>query len=298
MPRPLLLSIVGLCFSSWMNAATIDARVSGFDDAELSVLSHVTQFWEDTIADPITVKVSFAMRDLAGDLLGSSFGFVQNARELPKEATVEIDSREGAVFGWFVDPTPESAEEFVAGSAPWHYRGKRANAATQQYDLLTVLHHELAHVLGFTTAYGRFGSRVELADDGFLRNYIGDSVTATLAPDYEGTHLSDAFHAYDLMTAFQGRGERMLPSDLDLALLADAYGYTLNIQGDQSVPEPVFTFAVAIALLFFSVIKRWNPVTFRAVKNRCVDPIHQNQIPSDKRRSRQKACNCDSISAP
>ena len=52
---------------------------------------------------------------------------------------------------------------------------------------------------------------------------------AVIAPDYDGTHLSDAVYPFDLMTAFQSRGQRLLPSDLDFAILSDAFGYTLNV---------------------------------------------------------------------
>jgi hypothetical protein len=188
------------------------------------------------------------MSDLAGDVLGASSGLVANSDGLPAEATVQIDNRAGAIFGWFVDATPETNEEFLPGSSPSHLQGDPSKPPGQNYDLLTVFHHELAHVFGFSIDYDRFRSHISLGDDGFLRTYVGDGVAAVIAPEYDGTHLSDFVYPFDLMSPFQSRGQRLLPSDLDLAILADAFGYTLNVDSPEPVPEPGLCFGVAVCL--------------------------------------------------
>ncbi len=72
------------------------------------------------------VEISFVVTDLPNNLLGLAAGHV-----------VWID-RDAAGFGWFVDRTPDTDEEFG-----------QSGAATGRMDLLTVLAHELGHVLGF-----------------------------------------------------------------------------------------------------------------------------------------------------
>ena len=107
------------------------------------------------------------------------------------ERSVQIDDRKGSVIGWFVDPTPDLNEEFLPGFTPYHLRGRLGTPAGENYDLLTVLNHELAHVFGFTTSYSRFQSHVSDADFG-LREYHGNGVSAVLTTASDGTHLNDA----------------------------------------------------------------------------------------------------------
>ena len=70
--------------------------------------------------------IEFIVTDLPNNLLGLAAGHV-----------VWID-RDAAGFGWFVDSTPDTDEEFEPGGA-----------ASGRMDLLTVLAHELRHLLGF-----------------------------------------------------------------------------------------------------------------------------------------------------
>ena len=70
--------------------------------------------------------IEFVVTDLPNNLLGLAAGHV-----------IWID-QDAAGFGWFVDPTPDTDEEFGP-----------SEAAAGRMDLLTVLAHELGHVLGF-----------------------------------------------------------------------------------------------------------------------------------------------------
>lgn len=267
MKKSFVLFVTG--FSLWVSAqaAVIDARVSGFNEAERRVLGAAIDYWQRSIVDPLTVEVSFTKLDLAGDLLGTTSDLIQNSDGLPAEATVAIDSRAGAKLGWFVDATPGYNEEFHTVSSPSHLQGDPSKPSGRNYDLLTVFHHELAHVFGFSIDYDRFRSHIALGDDGFLRTYVGDSVAAVIAPEYDGTHLSDAVYPFDLMSPFQSWGQRLLPSELDLAILSDAFGYTLNLDGAEPIPEPGFCVAVAMCLLGI-VLKAGPRPTVRVVRLR------------------------------
>jgi hypothetical protein len=82
---------------------------------------------------PVTVQIA----DLPGTLVGLTTGTV-----------ITLD-RDAAGWGWFTDTSSASANLFVSGVA------KAGTAAAGRIDLLTVLVHELGHVLGFEhTAHG------------------------------------------------------------------------------------------------------------------------------------------------
>jgi hypothetical protein len=61
-------------------------------------------------------------------------------------AVVTLDD-DGAGHGWFIDPTPDLDDEFVR-IGPTELVAGFGSAAVGRYDLLTVIEHELGHVLG------------------------------------------------------------------------------------------------------------------------------------------------------
>ncbi|MBP8191164.1 MAG: cadherin-like domain-containing protein [Aquabacterium sp.] len=67
------------------------------------------------------------------------------AMTLGNEITLSAD---GAGWGWFVDATPTAQEEYGAGDAANEFQALAGSAAAGKMDLLTVLVHELGHVLG------------------------------------------------------------------------------------------------------------------------------------------------------
>jgi len=98
------------------------------------VMGAAVQRWSDLLASetPILLEaVNVRITDLAGDLLGLTVG-----------DTIYIDS-DAAGHGWFVDATPQDDTEFRDGTA---LSGSEADG---HMDLLSVLMHEYAHVLGF-----------------------------------------------------------------------------------------------------------------------------------------------------
>ncbi|WP_165887082.1 hypothetical protein [Simplicispira metamorpha] len=79
-------------------------------------------------------SVSFGVADLKGSILG-----------LSTTGLVLIDSN-AAGWGWFVDETPMADEEF-----PW--TAEMAGNMGARMDLLTVLMHELGHIIGLADHY-------------------------------------------------------------------------------------------------------------------------------------------------
>jgi hypothetical protein len=81
-------------------------------------------------------QVQFVIGDLPGAYLGEA------------EANRICIDRDAAGHGWFVDPTPAMNEEFVALPSELQQTAIDPRAV-DRIDLLTVVEHELGHILGF-----------------------------------------------------------------------------------------------------------------------------------------------------
>ena len=61
--------------------------------------------------------------------------------------TITLDT-DAAGYGWFIDSTPLRNEEFAANAtSPWQFTALEGSAAAGKIDLMTVLMHELGHVM-------------------------------------------------------------------------------------------------------------------------------------------------------
>jgi hypothetical protein len=95
-----------------------------------SMAEHVKSLWSTAGFDISTLSnLQFVIADLPGGTLGRALGSV-----------VTID-RDAAGHGWFIDPTPYDSVEFDHGVAV-------VTQANHHIDLLSVLSHEVGHVLG------------------------------------------------------------------------------------------------------------------------------------------------------
>ena len=74
--------------------------------------------------------------DLPGSMLG---------RALTNAIQIDVDA---AGFGWFVDATPNDNSEFIYDVAANQFVAAFGSPASQRADLLTVVLHELGHLLG------------------------------------------------------------------------------------------------------------------------------------------------------
>ena len=94
------------------------------------IVEEAIQRWDAAGYDTAALEdVDVAVGSLGGDQLATRSG---------NHITVDTDA---AGYGWFVDRTPGRDNEYVSGTA---IRG----VASRRMDLLTVVSHELGHVLG------------------------------------------------------------------------------------------------------------------------------------------------------
>ena len=84
--------------------------------------------------------ITFHLEDLPGTIVGQAQG-----------NRIAIDPIAGG-YGWFVDPTPFEDEEFTAVGE--RLLGDRTSPAFDRLDLLTVVSHEIGHVLGLDDLNG------------------------------------------------------------------------------------------------------------------------------------------------
>jgi hypothetical protein len=109
-------------------------------DLQWIVDAAVPRLAEATSRDDVShllQSVTFQIADLPGTLLGQALG-----------RTILID-RDAAGFGWFVDRTPWADEEYSGFSTTGGLLAVAGGPADQRMDLLTVVMHELGHMLGY-----------------------------------------------------------------------------------------------------------------------------------------------------
>ncbi|MDR2189527.1 MAG: hypothetical protein LBE62_16015 [Azonexus sp.] len=168
-------------------------------------LSQARQYWLNQGASPSRLsQASFAIADLPTGWAARTEG-----------TQITLDAS-GAGWGWFVDPSPENNTEFVSASTDpgeqallMDYTALPGSEADGRLDLLTVLIHELGHVLGIPMPQAAAG------EDGM--NHV--------------------------MSQYLEPGQRRLPDAVDIAALQilgwDAYTGNLAPIGGGPVGTPV-----------------------------------------------------------
>ncbi|HET6882755.1 MAG TPA: hypothetical protein VFI31_21485, partial [Pirellulales bacterium] len=100
------------------------------------------------IAPATVVSDLLGLRIVITDLPDSGLGEASAASR-----QIWLDTN-AAGYGWFVDRTPWSDEEFAAIIAPSERQAVGGSPAFGEVDLLTVLMHEMGHLFGLPEAAG------------------------------------------------------------------------------------------------------------------------------------------------
>ncbi len=102
------------------------------DEAILRLSQSVSPAAANSLAD-----FNIEIVDLPGSMLGRALANV-----------IQIDT-DAAGFGWFVDATPFDDVEFKYDAATYQFVAPAGSPASERVDLLTVVLHEMGHVLDF-----------------------------------------------------------------------------------------------------------------------------------------------------
>ena len=83
--------------------------------------------------------VTFEIVDLPGNVVGL-------ASEDERRVQIDVDA---AGYGWFVDTSPLDDHEFTGAESTYERTALPEDPAARRVDLLTVVMHELGHLLGY-----------------------------------------------------------------------------------------------------------------------------------------------------
>ena len=176
---------------------------------------------------------------------------------------------------FFVDPSPGLDEEYKPDPFTHSYMGAFLPQAIGSYDLLSTAIHEISHALGFTITYNMYLFNVMLAPTRPVYAFAGPPQIGHPLNDYnampigifanggaylitagaefeqftgpagETSHLDDAlgpatnagYFPLDTMNQNLSLSERRHIADVDIDILADAFGYTLDDLDGDGIPN-------------------------------------------------------------
>ena len=252
---------------------------------EMGVINHAKGIWESAIIDNggQQVNVDLFRSSLAQGLLGFASNYTTTTNPgggaplagTPTGGRIDIDDRlDMGEQPFFVDTTPGDNSEFSPGNTPFHFTpqtgGTIQSAPSNEFDLLSVMFHELGHVLGFSSSFQDFAANlttvpadnnrdvyvfnrgvspigpagiyspgpppqfvngaVYMKDDQDLNDAPGSGAPSHIDESGGPGAMLAGYFPFDLMNPTLALGERRLISNVDLDILADAHGY--------QIPEP------------------------------------------------------------
>jgi hypothetical protein len=125
------------------------------DDGQLALIDEAILWLSDSISPAAANNLAdfnIEVVDLPGSMLGRALNNV-----------IQIDT-DAAGFGWFVDATPHDDVEFMYDAATHQFVAAAGSPASERVDLLTVVLHELGHVLDLenTDSHGLMDAELPL----------------------------------------------------------------------------------------------------------------------------------------
>ncbi|PQO26022.1 hypothetical protein C5Y96_21465 [Blastopirellula marina] len=216
------------------------AELNGPDSLQ-EVFDKAVSDWQEALGweDPIDVKL--VVKDFGDAQLGEAELLALDENGLPQFGILTLDD-DGAGLGWSSDLEGGPAEG--------------------QYDLYTVILHELGHLYGFMSHYAGFADNVVTDHEG-NKLFIGSDFVAVL-DDY-AQHLDATEHMGDVMNAALDPGQRKLISALDVQILQTAYDSALaghSVLGGTAALHATVTTQAIVEETIAPVVETQSPVGF------------------------------------
>jgi len=175
-----------------------DVELNGPNSVQ-EVFDKAVSDWQEALGWEEPIDVKLVVTDFGDAQLGEAELLGLDENGLPQFGILTLDD-DGAGLGWSADLEGGPSEG--------------------QYDLYTVILHELGHLYGFMSHYSGFADNVVTDHEG-NKIFIGADFVATL-DDY-AHHLDSTEHMGDVMNATLDPGQRKLISALDVQILQTAY---------------------------------------------------------------------------
>ncbi|WP_200799941.1 T9SS type A sorting domain-containing protein [Hymenobacter daecheongensis] len=165
-------------------AANIEVTYTGFTPQARAAFQHAVEIWESVLVSPITIRVQATWTPLGAGVLGSAgaTAYYNDMSGATRSGVLYPVALAEKIAGQELNPTtaPDINARF-SSSFNWYY-GLDGNVPAGQYDLVSVVLHELGHGLGFlaATSYsggaGTYGTPPSVYST-YMENLSGQALT-------------------------------------------------------------------------------------------------------------------------
>ncbi|MDX1629247.1 MAG: hypothetical protein R3345_11145, partial [Fulvivirga sp.] len=137
-------------------SANIEVTYNGFSEEAMQAFQFAVDIWAGLIDSPVTIRIDATWQSLEDGVLGSAiwgtaFRNFEGAKEdstwYPVALAEKMAGRE------LNDPAEPDIIANFNSNANW-YLGTNANPGSNQFDLVSVVLHEIGHGLGFVDSFG------------------------------------------------------------------------------------------------------------------------------------------------
>tara|TARA_R110002111_G_scaffold247140_3_gene310093 strand:- start:24598 stop:29190 length:4593 start_codon:yes stop_codon:yes gene_type:complete len=150
--------------------------------------------------EPVLESAKDQLAEVHGDSVYEQLANVKiQIVELPQNQLAKADTNSNTIYldanaagwGWFVDQTPRLNEEFSSTTVPGIFAAELFRGADGQIDLLTVLIHELNHLLGYEHDPANAFMEPDLNPG---ERKLPSLEKSTETDDFFGSYLDSEFH--------------------------------------------------------------------------------------------------------
>lgn len=140
--------------SSARGGATFEVTYNNFPMQAEAAFQAAVEIWEQHIMSPSPIRINANWIPLSSSILGSAGPFlIRNFDAAPIPNTWYAAPLADALAGEDLDPTTPDIEATFNSEFPNWYFGADGNPAPDQFDLTTIVLHEIGHGLGFIGSF-------------------------------------------------------------------------------------------------------------------------------------------------